>query len=127
MLRKSLSVLFSLAALWALSSNQSRAQSLTSGDITGTITDQTGAAIPNASVTVTNTGTNTSQKTTAGANGTYRFAFIPSGSYSLSVSAGGFQTQERRGIAVTAGQPTSVNVQLSVAQAAQTVNVVEGL
>ncbi|HKD07035.1 MAG TPA: carboxypeptidase regulatory-like domain-containing protein [Bryobacteraceae bacterium] len=126
MLRKSLSVLFSLAALWALSSNQSRAQSLTSGDITGTITDQTGAAIPNASVTVTNTGTNTSQKTTAGANGTYRFAFIPSGSYSLSVSAGGFQTQERRGIAVTAGQPTSVNVQLSVAQAAQTVNVVEG-
>jgi hypothetical protein len=99
-------VLLSIAALWAVFGNQLAAQSITSGDIAGTVTDQTAAAITNASVTLTNTGTNTSQQASTGANGTYRFAFLPSGRYSLSIKAQGFQTQERRGIVVTAGQPT---------------------
>lgn len=101
------------------------AQSITSGAVTGTITDPAGAAIPNASVTLTNIGTNVSQTTTTNADGSYRFAFLPPGTYKVTVSATGFQTTEHTGIAVGAGQPAAANVQLQVATQTQSVTVVE--
>jgi hypothetical protein len=63
--------------------------------------------------------------TTTGGNGTYRFAFLPSGTYRINITATGFRAQEQRNLTVTAGQPTPVNVQLSLAGEQQTVNVVE--
>ncbi|HYA17156.1 MAG TPA: carboxypeptidase regulatory-like domain-containing protein [Bryobacteraceae bacterium] len=101
------------------------AQSLTTGDITGTVTDPSGSNVPNAAVTIVNTGTNVTQKAATGSDGTYRFAFLPSGTYTVTIAASGFQTQERRNITVSAGQPTAVDVQLVLAGAATTVNVVE--
>lgn len=104
---------------------QTNAQSITSGAVTGTITDPTGGAIPNAGVTLTNQNTNTTQQTTGGADGTYRFAFVLPGTYKATVTHSGFQTAERSGIVVTAGQPTAANFQLEVASSTQTVNVTE--
>ncbi len=101
------------------------AQSITSGDVTGTVTDPTGASIPGADVTLTNVDTAASQKTTTNGDGSYRFAFVTPGPYRVSVSASGFQTQQHPNIVVTAGQPTTVSVQLAVAGASQTVDVVE--
>ncbi|MGD1090319.1 MAG: carboxypeptidase regulatory-like domain-containing protein, partial [Verrucomicrobiota bacterium] len=124
MLRKTLRPLFGLWLLTALTV-QSHAQSITSGDVTGTVTDPTNAAIPGAAVTLTNVSTNGTQRTTTGGAGDYRFAFISPGTYKVDVSAGGFQTQEHPGVLVVAGQPTTVNIQLSVAGAAQTIDVVE--
>src|SRR5579875_2712738 len=100
---------------------RAQAQSVTSGDVTGTITDPTGAAIPGAFVTLTNTGTNTSQATNTNADGSYRFAFIAPGTYRVRATAGGFQAQERTGIVVTAGQPVTANMQLAVAASSETV------
>lgn len=50
---------------------------------------------------------------------------MPPGAYRLTVNASGFQAAERTGVVVTAGQPTTVNVQLQVATATQSVNVIE--
>jgi Carboxypeptidase regulatory-like domain/TonB-dependent Receptor Plug Domain/TonB dependent receptor len=100
-------------------------QSITAGDVTGTITDPTGAVVPDATVTLTNADTNTSRKVSTNAEGSYRFAFVPPGNYQLAVSARGFQTQDRSGVQVSAGQPATANVQLALASASQTVDVVE--
>jgi len=101
------------------------AQSITSGDITGTVTDPSGAGVPNASVTLTNTNTNATQGTVTNQQGSYRFALLPPGTYSVTVKAAGFQTQRQGGIAVTAGQPSAANIKLALAQSTQTVEVSE--
>ena len=116
---------FLLAVLTVLLVALSQAQSITSGDVTGTVTDPTGAAVPDAAVTLTNLDTNTSLNTTTSAEGTYRFAFMAPGTYKISVTARGFQTEQRTALVVRAGQPTAVDVQLKVVGATQTVNVTE--
>ncbi|MBV9770789.1 MAG: TonB-dependent receptor, partial [Bryobacterales bacterium] len=117
-----------LMALGLLTTFVSRCdgQSITAGDVTGIVTDPSGAAVPNAPVTLTNIGTNISQQQTTNGSGNFRFAFVPSGTYQVTVNANGFQRQERPGVVVTPGQPTAVNIQLAVAGASQTVEVVEG-
>lgn len=124
MLQKLLSSFF-CCLLFGTFAAYSPAQSLTSGDVAGTITDPTGAEIPHASVTLTNVNTNATSKTTTSADGTYRFVFLPPGTYKLTASATGFQTAQRNGIAVSAGQPTAANIQLQVASASQAITVTE--
>ena len=113
-----------LTAILALTI-QATAQSITSGDITGIVTDQSGGAIANAAATLTNVGTNVSQKATTNAKGNYRFAFLPPGTYKIVVNAPGFQSVERDGLVVTAGQPTAANIEMHVASSSQNVNVTE--
>src|SRR6266487_3778690 len=70
-----------------------------SGNIGGTILDQTGATVPNAKVTVTNSDRNQVVRTiTTGDSGTYSAPLIPFGIYSIKVEANGFKTEERTGI-----------------------------
>src|SRR5579862_5328595 len=94
MSRKSLLLIFGLWLFTTLNS-QSFAQSIISSDVTGIVTDASGGAVPNASVTLTNVNTNTAQKETTNAQGSYRFAFIAPGTYKLDVTANGFQPQQR--------------------------------
>src|ERR1700722_9325392 len=101
------------------------AQSITSGDITGTITDPSGARVPNASISVNNVNTNATQSTKTSQDGTYRFAFLPQGKYNVNVKATGFQPQQVNSIVVSAGQPTTADIRLQVAAANQTVEVSE--
>ncbi len=125
MLRNSL-LLLAAACLIVTLGVQTRAQSIIAGDVTGTVTDPSGAAIQDAAVTLTNVNTNASLQTTTNAEGSYRFAFVSPGTYQVNISATGFQNQQRSGVVVTAGQPTTVSVQLAVAGASQTVEVVGG-
>ncbi len=105
---------------------QSYAPSITAGEVTGTVTDPSGAAVPNAGVTLTNINTNAGQMATTNAEGSYKFAFTVPGTYKIAVTASGFQGAERSGINVVAGSPTPVDIQLKVGGGPNTtVNVVE--
>src|SRR5882757_1005917 len=61
---------------------------LTTADILGTVTDATGAIVPNAEVTLTNLGTNEKRTTQSNGSGDYSFTLLPVGHYSIAVKAG---------------------------------------
>lgn len=98
------------------------AQSLTSGDVSGTVTDPTGAVVPNASLTLKNNDSGTAQTRTTNAQGSYRFSLLAPGTYTISVSATGFQGTQKQ-ITITVGQNATANIQLSLGSASQTVEV----
>ena len=98
------------------------AQSLISGDIAGTVTDPSGAAIPGATVTATNTGTGLVKKVTTGAAGDYHIGLLQPGPYSVKVEAPGFQAVQQS-TAVAVGQTSTVTVTLQVAKGSTTVQV----
>src|SRR5437879_7764261 len=93
------------------------------GVITGTITDPTGAVVPNTTVTITNVGTNISQTTTTGNDGSYRFPLVPPGTYTVEIKAGNFATVRVSGIVVEASQTVPLNRQLELAKAQQVIEV----
>src|SRR5215467_603485 len=74
------------------------AQLTDTGSIVGTVHDQTGAAIPDAKITATNTGTNVQRVTVTDASGQYVVASLKVGTYSLTVEKTGFQTFIQSGI-----------------------------
>jgi hypothetical protein len=97
----------------------------TSGNIEGTVTDPNGAAVPQATVTATSTGSTTgfNQTTTTDSNGRFHFSQIPVGTYSLSASGSGFKTQ-RQDVTVTLDNTTFVNPTLDVGVETEVVEVV---
>src|ERR1700757_3609614 len=98
------------------------AQSLTSGDITGVVTDPSNAVIPNATVTLKNDATGATQTTTSNAQGAYRFSLLSPGAYSISATATGFQSA-RKQVTVNVGQTATLGIQLELGTATQTVEV----
>jgi len=70
----------------------------TSGTVSGTVTDQNGALLPNAAVSITQTQRNFTQSTVSNGQGSFRFLQLPPGTYDLSVKASGFKTYEKQGI-----------------------------
>ncbi len=93
------------------------------GVITGTVTDPTGAVVPNTTVTITNVGTNISQSTTTGSDGSYRFSLVPPGTYTVEVKAANFATVRASGLVVEASQTVPFNVKLELAKAQQVIEV----
>ena len=122
-IRAKFTLALSLAILcvFALPGNL-KAQSLISGDIFGTVTDASGAAIPGATVTITNTDTGATLTETTGGAGEYRASLLKPGHYAISVSAANFQTTQTHTV-VAVGQTATANVQLAVAKGIQTVQV----
>src|SRR5690349_4364589 len=91
------SVALVLATLFAL---PAFAQS--TGQVAGTVKDETGAALPGANVTVTNDATGASQSTVAGADGSYSVSGLAAGSYTVEVRLRGFGTSKHK-VEVAAG------------------------
>jgi hypothetical protein len=85
---------------------------LTTADILGTITDATGAVVPNAVVSVTNLGTNEKRTTQSNSSGDYNFALLPVGHYSVAVNAKGFEASITKDIDVEAGDRARNDVHL---------------
>ena len=118
----SLTIKFTFLLLFALTLCPvcSTGQSLTSGDIAGTVLDPTGAAVPGATVTVTSNDTGAKHTATTSSSGGYRFALLNPGSYTVAVAAPGFQSSEQR-VTVSVGQANTLNVKLNLASANTTV------
>jgi hypothetical protein len=98
-----------------------RAQSTTDGAIAGTVTDASGAAVPNASVTVTNKGTNLSQGVATDESGYFRVAKLQPGSYTMKAEAPGLASFTAENVIVQIGSVTEVPAKLNVASAGATV------
>jgi hypothetical protein len=91
--------------------------------LAGTVQDSTQAAIPNATITLTNNATNVSKSVQSGASGTYTFSELSPGTYKLTVTAHGFQQNVIPNVPVAAETPASVNVTLQAGSESQTVTV----
>jgi len=98
------------------------AQTITAS-ITGTVTDPSGASIPSAKVTATNSGTNVSFTTPANNEGIYTFPFLPVGSYSVTVESQGFKKSVVGPFRLEVNQIARVDVKLEIGEATQTVEV----
>jgi hypothetical protein len=101
------------------------AQNSVSGDITGIVSDQTGAVLPNISVTMKSNDNGSTQTTTTNASGIYRFSLLAPGSYNISATSQGFQGVQRS-TTVVVGQASTVNLQMGVSSSNTTVEVVAG-
>ncbi|HEY6292615.1 MAG TPA: carboxypeptidase regulatory-like domain-containing protein [Terriglobia bacterium] len=93
------------------------------GGIAGTVTDVSGASIPKAQVTVTNTGTTTALTAIANEIGAYHVGNLVPGIYSVKTEISGFQTSVVDNVKVDIGTDTTVNVALQVGQVTQQVTV----
>lgn len=98
------------------------AQSIVSGDISGTVTDPSGAVVSGATVTIKNNATGAVQTTTTNATGFYRFSLLKPATYVVTVTQTGFQTTTRT-VQVSVGQVTRADAKLTVGQSSQTVEV----
>src|SRR5579864_8067564 len=94
---------FHLSSLLTLLLLVSAAVAQTSrGTLTGIVADSSGAVVTNASVTLTQNGTNVTRKTTTNSAGIYRFDAVDLGTYSLSAQASGFSAEKKTGIEIQA-------------------------
>jgi hypothetical protein len=105
-----------LIVLLASPANKLNAQTTTSGGLTGVVTDQSGAVVPNAEVKIKDNRKGTIQSTTADREGVYRFFFLAPTMYTLTVMHQGFR-KESRTVDVLLGPPGTANIVLSIAQA----------
>src|SRR5262249_36485849 len=98
------------------------AQTTTSGDITGTVTDPTGAVVPNAAVTISNDATGRVVNVTTSNSGFYRAANLPPGPYTIAIGLQGFATSKKHA-EVRVGTVSSVNLSLSPQSTQTTIEV----
>jgi len=98
------------------------AQSVTSGDIVGLVTDPSGAVVSNASVTLKSQENGSTQAQSTNSRGGYRFSLLLPGRYTVSVAVAGFQETNATAV-VTIGQAATVNLSLALSEATSTVEV----
>lgn len=120
MLRRSLPALLLLCIV--ISASHSRAQTTTTGELAGTVTDPSGAALTTASVTLTNMATGSRQVTQTNSTGAYRFSLLQPGTYQISASVTGFQSVDKT-VQIGLGASASANLQLGLGSTRETVEV----
>jgi len=112
-----------IAAIMLLFGSLAIAQTnIASGSIQGQITDQNGAVVPNAKVTITNVATAQSETFTTNASGNFAAGALQPGTYKVRVEAAGFKATETS-IPVAVGSATPANLKLNVGAASETVTV----
>jgi hypothetical protein len=111
----SLGLLVCQTVLWAFAG----------GTLSGTLRDPSGAVIPGADLTLTNTALKSEFKATSDAQGFYSFQSLAVGGYDLTIEAPGFQAQKKTGITMDADAAVRVDVALAMAQQEQEVTISE--
>jgi hypothetical protein len=115
-------VLFVILAFGAVAARLS-AQAGATGTVVGTVTDATGAFIPNANVTVKNTQTGAVVRTSTSSSGDYQASSLNPGTYSVSAEMKGFEKTVTSAFALDVDQKVRVNVQMKLGAVTETVEV----
>src|SRR5687768_11171364 len=110
-------------ALLALACSTALFAQYTTASLGGTVSDPSGASVPEAKVTVRNLDTGFTQSTDSAATGAFLFSRLPLGSYELRVEKAGFGAYSQSGIRLTVDQMATQNVTLSVGQVSEQVTV----
>lgn len=112
----------SVLVLAALMAPSLAAQTSTTGDLTGTVTDPSGAVVSGATVTLKSDATGATRTTTSNSSGNYRFSLLQPGAYTITVTASGFSKVESPAN-VNVGQANIADVKMAVGTSTQTVEV----
>ena len=113
----------SIGLAMALLLAQSAYAQETRGTITGEVLDPSGAVVPNATVTATNTGTNVAIKSTANHEGKYVIPFLIAGNYTVSAAATGFKTAVREKVEMRIADHLQIDFSLEIGATAESVQV----
>ena len=111
-----------LVLLLALMPSIALAQSAT-GSIEGVITDQSGAALPGVTVTVTQAATGVERDSVTDTGGLFRLPILPVGVYTLTAELAGFAARKQEALQLTVGQTITLRIEMAVAGVAESVNV----
>src|SRR5271170_2607579 len=90
------------------------AQNISTAQLNGTVHDQTGAVIPNATVTITDDSKGFSRTVTTDGQGNYRLLLLPPGTYAVKATAKGFNTYVSENVVLTTGEQGELPLSLSV-------------
>ena len=99
------------------------AQTVAVAQLSGTVLDESGGALPGVEVTVTQTDTGMTRFVVAGSRGEFVFTSLPVGPYKLSAQLQGFSTFEQTGIVLAVGDSRALNVRLKVGTISETITV----
>ena len=122
MSRNLLQIALATAVALILPVSSAEAQNI-NASVGGTVTDPSGAVIPNAGVTLKSLATGTVSKGTTNESGLFRFPNLQAGAYELTVSAAGFRDFVQRGISLSINDTVNIKVPLEVGQAEQAIEV----
>ncbi len=111
-----------LLAVLLFVSTSAHAQ-LSTADIVGTVTDPTGALVPNAKVTLQNADTREQREATTNSSGDYLFTLLPVGRYNITVKVSGFKTADVTNLSVEAGDRARSDVHLATGGENDTITV----
>jgi hypothetical protein len=98
-------------------------QTSATGALIGTVTDPSGALVPNVTVTVTSVDTSQTRSATTGGDGSYRIGLLPPGNYRVKFESAGFQSIEIPSVAITVTETATLNQVLKVGAQTQQVTV----
>lgn len=110
-----------LLIILGLSANPLHGQVAITGQIRGAVTDASGAVLPNVLIRATGTALMTSRQTSSSVDGNYLFDSLPSGSYTVTFTASGFETQVQSNIALTPGFTATINPHLQLGTSQQSI------
>ncbi|HTC91176.1 MAG TPA: carboxypeptidase regulatory-like domain-containing protein [Bryobacteraceae bacterium] len=123
LLRSRLASVALLTLLFAICVPSLVAQSAGTAGLAGTVTDPSGAAIPNVTVTITNNDTGQTRSATTGPDGQYKFTLLPPGSYRVRFAAMGFKTAEVTTVTLNVTETPTLDRALEVGQQSEQVTV----
>jgi len=113
----------SIVAIAVLFGSQLVLAQVTTGTISGTVQDASGAAIPGTEIAIRNLDTGAARTITSDPDGRYAATDLPVGNYEIQAQHAGFQTEVRSGITLTVGRQATVNLGLKVGQISEKVTV----
>jgi hypothetical protein len=123
---RTIKILSALLLLVVLVPGVALGQSSSTATVTGTVTDQRGAAVPAASIELINTGTNESRTQTTSDTGSYTFASVSPGNYKVVIKKSGFRATTISPVGVQVGRSFTVDARLEIGTLSETIEVVAG-